>query len=155
MKSSGKKLGTPTVIGIILCVISLVLLAGGVLMYFAANKNESKAKTEEPTAPAGQAAHDVPAAAVGNYDENGSQPPIPFTEPAFYPDDMGELLSKGGITFADFAKNMSLQLVIVHTDGTAEVDLYGRDSSDKKGHYHFNLRLSPDGSFSIINCHKK
>ena len=49
----------------------------------------------------------------------------------------------------------SVEDVYIHTDGTAEVDLYGRDSSDKKGHYHFNLRLSPDGSFSIINCHKK
>ena len=143
MKSSSKKLGTPTVIGIILCVISLVLIAGGVLMYFAANKNESKAKTEEPTAPAGQAAHDVPAAAVGDYDENGSQPPIPFTEPAFYPDDMCELLSKGGITFADFAKNMSLQLVIVHTDGTgAEIRFF----QNKDGVWDEDKSLSCKGS---------
>lgn len=143
MKSSGKKLSTPTVIGIILCIIALVFVVSGVLMYFAANKKESKAKEEAPTAPAVQTANDVPAAAVGDYDENGSQPLIPFTEPAFYPDDMGELLGKGGITFADFAKNMSLQLVIVHTDGTgAEIRFF----ENKDGVWDEDKSLSCKGS---------
>ena len=47
----------------------------------------------------------------------------------------------------------SVEDVYVHTDGTADVDLYGKDNNDKKGHFHFHLRLHPDGTFSIENCH--
>ena len=49
----------------------------------------------------------------------------------------------------------SVEDVHVNSDGTADVDLYGKDSSDRKGHYHFHLNLYPGGDFTIINCHKK
>lgn len=47
----------------------------------------------------------------------------------------------------------SVEDVYVHTDGTADVDLYGKDNNDRRGHFHFHLRLHPDGSFNIENCH--
>lgn len=49
----------------------------------------------------------------------------------------------------------SVEAVTVHSDGTAEVDLFGTDANDKKGHYHFHLVLYEDGTFSIRNCHKR
>ena len=49
----------------------------------------------------------------------------------------------------------SVEDVTVHSDGTADVDLYGTDSSDRKGHYHYHLKLYEDGTFEIRNCHKR
>ena len=49
----------------------------------------------------------------------------------------------------------SVEDVYIKTDGTAEVDMYGSNNNDPKGHYHFHLSLSPDGSFKIENCHRK
>ncbi len=49
----------------------------------------------------------------------------------------------------------SVEDIYINKDGTADVDLYGRDSNDRKGHYHFHLKLYPGGNFTIINCHKK
>ena len=49
----------------------------------------------------------------------------------------------------------SVEDVYIHSDGTADVDLYGRDTNDRKGHYHFKLRLYTDGTFTLENCHKK
>ena len=46
----------------------------------------------------------------------------------------------------------SVEDVTVNSDGTADVDLYGRDD---KGHYHFHLKLYEDGTFELRNCHKK
>lgn len=49
----------------------------------------------------------------------------------------------------------SIEDVKIHSDGTAEVNLFGTDTNDAKGYYHFNLQLYPDGTFTIKNCHKK
>lgn len=49
----------------------------------------------------------------------------------------------------------SVEDVYINTDGSADVDLYGRDVNDKKGHYHFHLKLYSDGTFTLVNCHKK
>ncbi len=49
----------------------------------------------------------------------------------------------------------SVEDIRINSDGTADVDLYGTDESDRKGHYHFHLTLHEDGSFDIRNCHKK
>ena len=48
----------------------------------------------------------------------------------------------------------SVEDVTVHSDGTADVDLYGKDDNDKKGHFHFHLKLYEDGTFDIRNCHE-
>lgn len=143
MNNSGKKLSTPIVIGIILCVISLVLLAGGTVMYFAANNNESKAKSSSDPA---KSADDIDSTARTDVaGEIGSDPLIPYTEPAYYPDEMGDILSKGGITFADFAKNMPLQLVTVSTDGaTAEIRFF----ENKGGAWEEDKSLACKGNAS-------
>ena len=123
MNNSGRKLSTPIVIGIILCVISLVLLAGGTVMYFAANNNESKA--ESSSDPAKNADGIDSTAQTDIAGEVGSDPLIPYTEPAFYPYEMESMLNESGIGAADFAKNMSLQLITVSTDGTtAEIKFF-------------------------------
>ena len=49
----------------------------------------------------------------------------------------------------------SVEDVTVHSDGTADVDLYGTDQNDRKGHYHYHLKLYEDGTFDIRNCHKR
>ncbi|MBR0134343.1 hypothetical protein IJM16_03705 [Candidatus Saccharibacteria bacterium] len=49
----------------------------------------------------------------------------------------------------------SIEDVKIHTDGTAEVNLFGTDDNDAKGYYHFNIQLYEDGTFTIKNCHKK
>ncbi len=49
----------------------------------------------------------------------------------------------------------SVENVKINSDGTADVDLFGTDTNDRKGHYHFHLKLYEDGSFDIRNCHKK
>ena len=49
----------------------------------------------------------------------------------------------------------SVEDVEINSDGTADVDLYGTDENDRKGHYHFHLKLHEDGTFEIRNCHKK
>lgn len=49
----------------------------------------------------------------------------------------------------------SVEDVYVHSDGTADVDMYGKDNDDPTGHYHFHLRLYNDGTFSIENCHRR
>ncbi len=49
----------------------------------------------------------------------------------------------------------SVEDVVVHSDGTADVDLYGTDQNDRKGHYHYHLKLYEDGTFEIRNCHKR
>ena len=49
----------------------------------------------------------------------------------------------------------SVEDVYIHSDGTADVDLYGKNNDDPKGHYHFRLRLYADGNFTIENCHRK
>lgn len=48
----------------------------------------------------------------------------------------------------------SIEDVRINSDGTADVDLFGTDSNDEKGHYHYHLKLYEDGSFEIRNCHK-
>ena len=35
-------------------------------------------------------------------------------------------------------------------EGIAHVDMYGRNNDDPKGHYHFRLRLFPEGSFLVL-----
>ena len=47
----------------------------------------------------------------------------------------------------------SVEDIHINKDGTADVDLYGRDSSDRKGHYHFHLKLYQGGDFKIITFH--
>ena len=49
----------------------------------------------------------------------------------------------------------SVEDVTINSDGTADVNLYGTDDNDKKGHYHFHLKLYEDGTFDIRDCHKK
>ena len=49
----------------------------------------------------------------------------------------------------------SVEDVYINSDGTADVDMYGTDNGDPKGHYHFHLKLFNDGTYVIHNCHKK
>lgn len=49
----------------------------------------------------------------------------------------------------------SVEDVYIHSDGSAEVNMYGSDNNDSTGHYHFNLMLHSDGSFTIQNCHRR
>jgi len=49
----------------------------------------------------------------------------------------------------------SVEDVRINSDGTADVDLFGIDTNDEKGHYHFHLKLYEDGTFDIRDCHKK
>lgn len=49
----------------------------------------------------------------------------------------------------------SVEDVRINSDGTADVDLFGKDENDQKGHYHFHLKLYEDGTFSLRDCHKK
>lgn len=123
MNNSGKKLSTPIVIGIILCVISLVLLAGGTVMYFAANNNESKA--ESSSDPAKNADGIDSTAQTDIAGEVGSDPLIPYTEPAFYPYEMESMLNESGIGAADFNNKRSNQLVAVRINGSnAEISFF-------------------------------
>ena len=49
----------------------------------------------------------------------------------------------------------SVEDVRINSDGTADVDLFGKDENDQKGHYHFHLKLYEDGTFTLRDCHKK
>jgi hypothetical protein len=49
----------------------------------------------------------------------------------------------------------SVENIKINSDGTADVDLFGKDEHDESGHYHFHLKLYEDGTFDIRDCHKK
>lgn len=49
----------------------------------------------------------------------------------------------------------SVEDVVFNDDGSVDVDMYGVNNNDPKGHYHFHLKLREDGTFEIKNCHKK
>ena len=65
------------------------------------------------------------------------------------------MINGGQVRYYDRIYKGSVEDVVVHTDGTAEVDLFGYDQYDDKGHFHFHLNLHSDGSFDVKNCHKK
>ena len=60
----------------------------------------------------------------------------------------------GQVRYYGLTYEGSVEDVVVHTDGTADVDFFGKDSNDEKGHFHFHLHLNSDGTFTIVNCHK-
>ena len=64
------------------------------------------------------------------------------------------MLSGGKVRMYNGVYPDSVEDVYISPDGTAEVNLYGRDENDVKGHYHFKLMLKENGDYDIINCHK-
>ena len=64
------------------------------------------------------------------------------------------MLNGGKVRYYNGVFEGSVEDVYVRSDGTADVRMFGSDNGDPKGHYHFNLQLHSDGTFTIINCHK-
>ena len=65
------------------------------------------------------------------------------------------MLEGGKVRYYNGFFEGSVEDVYIHTDGTADVDMYGKDNNDPSGHYHFHLKLYNDGTFTIVNCHRK
>lgn len=65
------------------------------------------------------------------------------------------MLEGGKVRYYNGVFEGSVEDVVINDDGSADVDMYGADNNDPKGHYHFHLKLYEDGTFDIKNCHKK
>lgn len=70
--------------------------------------------------------------------------------------EMDEMISRGRCRVYDRLFNGSVETVNLHSDGSADIDVYGRDDNDETGHWHFNIEFDSSGRITKIrNCHKR
>lgn len=66
-----------------------------------------------------------------------------------------EMMYRGRMRMYDRLYEGSVESVKLHSDGSADVDIYGKDDTDEKGHWHFRVRYDRDGHITdVINCHR-
>ncbi len=66
-----------------------------------------------------------------------------------------EMMYRGRMRAYDRLFEGSVENIRLHSDGTADVDIYGKDDNDERGHWHFCVSYDKDGKIvSVINCHR-
>lgn len=69
--------------------------------------------------------------------------------------ELEEMINRGRFRAYDRLFSGSVESVNLHSDGSADVDVYGRDDSDETGHWHFNVEYDESGRITNVkDCHK-
>lgn len=67
-----------------------------------------------------------------------------------------EMINRGRFRAYDRLYEGSVETVNLHSDGSADVDVYGKDENDRTGHWHFNIEFNECGEITnVVNCHKR
>ena len=70
--------------------------------------------------------------------------------------ELEEMISRGRFRAYDRLYDGSVETVNLHSDGSADIDIYGRDENDKTGHWHFNIEFDSSGRITNVrNCHRR
>ena len=70
--------------------------------------------------------------------------------------ELEEMISRGRFRAYDRLYEGSVEDVYLHSDGTADINVYGKDENDNTGHWYFNVAFNERGEItSVRNCHKK
>ena len=70
--------------------------------------------------------------------------------------ELEEMISRGRFRAYDRLYEGSVEQINLHSDGSADVDVFGRDESDKTGHGHFNIKYDSNGRIvDVRDCHKR
>lgn len=70
--------------------------------------------------------------------------------------EMDQLIERGRMRIYDRLFEGSVENVRLHSDGSADVDVYGKDENDERGHWHFIVRYNSDGEIiEVRNGHKR
>ena len=70
--------------------------------------------------------------------------------------EIDEMITRGRLRAYDRLFKGSVENVNLHSDGTADIDIFGKDDSDKTGHWHFNVAFNERGEItSVKNCHRR
>ena len=70
--------------------------------------------------------------------------------------EMEEMVYRGRMRVYDRLFEGSVESVRLHSDGSADVDVYGKDDTDERGHWHFLVRYDRYGHITdVVNCHRR
>lgn len=65
------------------------------------------------------------------------------------------LIERGSCRCYDRLFEGSVEDIKLKADGTAELNVYGKDDTDKKGHWHFVVEFDESGKITrVYNAHR-
>lgn len=69
--------------------------------------------------------------------------------------ELKEMINCGRFRTYDCLFEGCVETVNLRSDGSANVDVYGKDDKDRTGHWHFNIEYDRYGHITNIkNCHR-
>lgn len=69
--------------------------------------------------------------------------------------ELNEMISRGRMRAYDQLFKGSVEDIKTYPDGSADVNVYGRDDKDVSGHWHFVIKFDQNNNITEIkNCHR-